>query len=110
MKQNSMVELIGCHICCPFYTKSTWVLDKYWYKNQFDRFHKIIEDDFITRNKWIRMNCTLSEYHLNWNGGVVRDEPNEEVINEYAKYNNIDSTVAKQYFNKYCASCPKPKK
>lgn len=101
---------VGCHIACPYYTKSTWVLDKYWYPTMRARWEDILRDDFISNRKWIIMNCTLEEY-LNqaWNGGVFREEPTDEVIKEYAEYNNIDETVAKQYFNKYCANGCKSK-
>ena len=96
---------VGCHVACPYYTKSTWVLDKYWYPNMRARWEAILKDDFLQNKKWIVMNCTLEEY-LNqaWNGGVFRDEPTEEVVKEYAEYNGIDVNVARQYFNKYCAN------
>lgn len=94
----------GCHIACPYYSKSTWVLDKYWYPSMRARWEEILKDDFINNKKWIVMNCTLEEY-LNqaWNGGVFRVDPTLEVVEEFAKYNGIDPTVARQYFNKYCA-------
>lgn len=96
---------VGCAIACPYYAKSTWVLDKYWYPTMRKRWEKILEDDFISNNKWIVMNCTLKEYiNQAWNGGVFRAEPTQEVIDEYAKYNNIDSKIAEKYFNKYCSN------
>lgn len=99
---------VGCHICCPFYTKSTWILDKYWYKNQYDRFHKIIDKDFVEGEKWTRMNCTKEEYHMNWNGGLVREVPTEEVIREFQEYKGFESyNLAKQYFEKKCCNCGK---
>ena len=99
---------VGCHIVCPFYTKSTWVLDKYWYKKQYDRFHNYIEKDFKNGEKWCRLNCTLSEYHLNWNGGQVRTAATDEVVNEFMKYKGFDNIeLAKQYFEKKCDCCGK---
>lgn len=99
---------VGCHCCCPYTSKSTWVLDKYWYKNQFDRFHKILDNDFIQAEKWTRMNCTKEEYHLNWNGGIVRKEPTEEVIKEFQDFKGFTSyELAKQYFEKTCKFCGK---
>ena len=99
---------VGCHISCPYYTKSTWVLDKYWYPTMRARWEDILRDDFIKNKKWIVMNCTLEEY-LNqaWNGGTFRAEPTKEVIEEFARYNGLDvgdTKVAEQYFNKYCAN------
>lgn len=93
----------GCNIACPFYTKSTWILDKYWYPQAYERWRNILKEDFITNKKWIIMNCTIDEYLTQaWNGGTFRDEPTKEVIEEYAKYSNLDKRVAAQYFNKYC--------
>lgn len=95
----------GCHIACPYYTKSTWILDKYWYPSMRERWEKILKDDFVSNNKWLIMNCTLNEYvNQAWNGGVFREEPTEDVIKEYALYNNIDTNIAQQYFNKYCCN------
>ena len=51
------------------------------------------------------MNCTLKEYHLQaWNGGVFRTEPTDEVIEEYAIYNDLDIDIARKYFNRYCSN------
>ena len=97
---------VGCSISCPFYTKYTWGLDKYWYRKMYDRWRNILRDDFIKQKKWIIMNCTLDEYITQaWNGGVFRDEPTQEVIDEFCKYNNLTKSVALQYFNKSCDNC-----
>lgn len=53
------------------------------------------------------MNCTLKEYHSNWNGGIVRDEPTEEVITEFAEQQHLDIEIAKKYFSKKCMCCDK---
>lgn len=99
---------VGCHIACPYYTKSTWILDKYWYPKMYDRFHKMLHDDFVQNEKWCRLNCTESEYHLNWNGGLVRKEPTPDVIYEFMKYKDLENKdVATQYFNKTCRHCGK---
>lgn len=102
---------VGCNIACPFYAKSTWILDKYWYPKQYDRWRNILKEDFINNQKWIIMNCTLKEYLTQaWSGGVFRDEPTQEVINEFCEYTGISPDVADQYFNKYCDSCEKKKR
>ena len=94
---------VGCAVSCPYYTKSTWILDKYWYPTMRNRWENILREDFISNSKWLVMNCTVDEYiNQAWNGGVFRDEPTKEVIEEYAKYSNLDKKVAAQYFNKYC--------
>ena len=96
---------VGCNIACPYYTKSTWVLDKYWYPNMRARWEEILKDDFIKNKKWMVMNCTIEEYvNIAWNGGVFREEPIDEVIKEFAQYNDLDENIAKQYFNKYCSN------
>ena len=99
---------VGCAIACPYYVKSIWVLDKYWYPTMRKRWEEILKEDFIKNKKWIIMNCTLEEYiNQAWNGGVFREEPTEEVIKEFAKYNGLNTKnikVAAQYFNKYCAN------
>ena len=99
---------LGCAIACPYYAKSTWVLDKYWYPTMRERWIEILKDDFIKNKKWIVMNCTLEEYlNVAWNGGAYREEPTKEVIEEFTRYNGLDETdtkVAEQYFNKYCAN------
>lgn len=99
---------VGCNVACPYYTKSTWILDKYWYPKYYDRWHKIIEKDFIDNEKWTRMNCTLAEYHMNYNGGVLREQPTDEVIKEFQQHKNIDDTnIVEKYFNKKCENCGK---
>ena len=52
------------------------------------------------------MNCTVKEYHLCWNGGLLRPEPTEEVIQEIAEYKGITYEIAAKYFNQEC-SCGK---
>jgi len=99
---------VGCAIACPYYTKSTWVLDKHWYPTQFKRFHNILDEDFTKGEKWCRLNCTRKEYHINWNGGLVRKEPTEEVVEEFCKYKGFDNIkLAEQYFSKNCMCCSK---
>ena len=39
--------------------------------------------------------------------GVFRAEPTHEVIEEFAKYNNLDVNVAASYFNRTCCECNK---
>jgi 3'-phosphoadenosine 5'-phosphosulfate sulfotransferase (PAPS reductase)/FAD synthetase len=95
----------GCHIACPYYTRATWALDKYWYPKAYERWRNILKQDFVDNKKWIVMNCTIDEYLMSaWNGGTYRDEPTEAVIEEFAEYNNLKHGIAEKYFNKYCAN------
>lgn len=99
---------VGCHCACPYYAKSTWILDKYWYSKAYKRWRDILKEDFISNQKWLIMNCTIEEYLTQaWNGGVFRSEPTQEVIDEFVKYTGIDKQIALQYFNKKCCECNK---
>lgn len=107
LKYKKGYSRVGCAIACPYYIKSTWILDKYWYPLQYKRWHDILEEDFIKGFKWTRMNCTLKEYHLNWPGGLIRKEPTEEVIQEFAEAKRLTKNVASKYFNNTCKTCSK---
>lgn len=100
---------VGCAIACPYYSKSIWVLDKYFYRKGFDRWRDILKEYFIKHKKWLIMNCTLKEYlEVAWNGGSYRSEPTEEVIREFMEYEGLeDYELAKRYFNKSCCECGK---
>ena len=96
---------VGCAIACPNYSKSTWVLDKYWYPKMYERWQSILKEDFLKNNKWLIMNCTVKEYlQQAWNGGVFRTEPTEEVIQEYSIHNNLDFKTGRQYFSRVCSN------
>ena len=99
----------GCAIACPYTTKYTWALDKYWYPKMRNRWETILREDFTQDMRWAKLNCTIDEYVLNgWNGGLYRPEPTEEVINEFMEYKGItDRNIALQYFNKACCECGK---
>lgn len=104
-------DRVGCGIACPNYTKTTWILDKYWYPKMYERWRNILKEDFIKNNKWIIMNCTIDEYCQGaWCGGVYRTEPTQEVIQEYSQHSDIDTMVAEKYFNRYCINNCKNKR
>jgi len=98
---------VGCAVACPYYTKSTWVLDRYWYPVQYKRWHDILDKDFVKNNKDITLNCTQSEYHTCWNGGIYRNSPTEDVIEQFSNRNGLDINVAAKYFNHTCKCCNK---
>lgn len=100
---------VGCGISCPYATKYTWVLDKYWYPLARERFEKILQEQFIKDNSWTKLNCTLAEYIQDgWSGTLYRPEPTEEVISEFMEHKGIsDRNIALQYFNKTCCECGK---
>lgn len=100
---------VGCGISCPYATKYTWVLDKYWYPEMRARWEQIEQEIFLHNQGWVQMNCTLEEYIKDgWNGTLYRSEPTEAVISEFMEYKGItDRNVALQYFNKTCCKCGK---
>ena len=100
---------VGCGISCPYATKYTWVLDKYWYPEMRARWEQIEQKVFLHNQGWVQMNCTLEEYIKDgWNGTLYRPEPTEAVISEFMTYKGItDRNVALQYFNKTCCECGK---
>lgn len=96
---------VGCGIACPYYTKYTWILDKYWYPYLYDRWRDILRNDFVSNNKWLIMNCTIKEYVTQaWTGGIFRTDPTDEVIQEYVEHSGLDIETAKKYFNRYCSN------
>lgn len=97
----------GCAIACPFATKSTWILDKYWYSKMYERWHDILEHNFINMCLWTRLNCTLKQYHMTWNSGICNKELTNDVINEFAEYMGLDVNIAEKYFNHTCEECGK---
>jgi 3'-phosphoadenosine 5'-phosphosulfate sulfotransferase (PAPS reductase)/FAD synthetase len=109
-KYKKGYDRVGCGIVCPNYTKSTWVLDQYWYPKLYERWQSRLEQDFKSNFKWIIMNCTLKEYlQVAWNGGTYRKEPTQEVIQEFAKFKGITYEVAEKYFQRTCSNYCKNK-
>ncbi|MEY8352479.1 phosphoadenosine phosphosulfate reductase family protein [Lachnospiraceae bacterium 54-53] len=108
-KYKKGYQRCGCHIACPYYSKSTWVLDDYWYPKMRKRWLDILEKDFIENAKWPIMNCTSEEYkQVAWNGGMYRDAPTEKVIDEMQKHMGIsDKVIVEKYFNNCCSGCGK---
>lgn len=105
LKYKKGYDRVGCGIVCPNYTKSTWVIDKYWYPKLYERWQGKLEQDFKANFKWIIMNCTLKEYVQEaWNGGTFRKEPIPEVIQEFADYKGITYDVAEKYFLRTCSN------
>lgn len=96
---------VGCNIACPYYTKTTWSLDEYWYKKGYDRWHNILQYDLIEHKKWAVLNCTTREYHFKWSGGVLRNEPTDEVLEDFQKGTHLSLGLIKNYFNHTCKNC-----
>lgn len=73
----------------------------------YERWQDILKKDFTDNTKWTRLNCTAKEYHTCWNGGLLRPEPTQEVIQELADHKGIEFNVAEKYFNHTCKVCDK---
>ena len=95
---------VGCIVACPNRTNYENLLDQYFFPKQYNRWKKILTKDFYDQYKGTKLNCTLQEY-INgaWKGGVVREVPTREVIQEFAEYQGLDYEIAKKYFNKICS-------
>lgn len=98
-------ERVGCAVACPYQKLRTQVIDEYFYPKLFYRWHKILEEDFISHKKWSCLNCTLEEYHWCWSDSLLRTEPTPEVIQEMIQYTGLDFDVVSKYFNKTCCEC-----
>lgn len=100
---------VGCAMACPYSTKYTWMLDKYWYPVMRMRWENTLRKSFIKNQWWSGKNCTIDEFVKEaWNGASYRPEPTEEVIKEFMEYKGLtDRNVALQYFNKTCCECGK---
>ena len=101
---------VGCAIACPYYTKSVWTFDEYYYPEMRKRWLDILRTYFINNKKWAALNCTIEEFlQKGWNGyGIYRDEPTEEVIDEMQQYTGItDKETVMKYFNNTCNKCGK---
>lgn len=97
----------GCTNCC-FRSDYELLLNKVFLRSYYDRWQNILTNDFIVNKKQPTLNCTLKEYQEGaWKAGVVRDEPTNDIINEFAGMQNLDIEIAKKYFNKTCMCCNK---
>lgn len=95
-------DRVGCAIACPYQKLRNWVIDEFYYPNLYYRWHKIIEEDFLSHKRWSCLNCTLEEYHTCWNDSLLRSEPTEEVIQEMMQYTKLPRDTVIKYFNKTC--------
>lgn len=98
----------GC-VICPYRSNFEEQLTKHFFPSQLNRFQEIQKEYFLSRERWIGLNCTLDEF-LNkgaWKGGLYRQNPVSEVIKEFAEYKNLDESIAEKYFEKRCAECDK---
>lgn len=98
---------VGC-TNCPYRTGYELELNAKFLPTYDKRWKEIIGDTFIKNGIAVNLNCTLEEF-LNgaWRGDIVREQPTQEVIDEFAKYKGIDIELAKRYFRKNKCDCGK---
>jgi phosphoadenosine phosphosulfate reductase len=94
---------VGCIVACPFRTDYENIIDREFLSGYHKRWQEILRQDFLDNQKWPVLNCTLDEY-LNgaWKAGMVREEPTDEVVKEFADHKGIEVDVARRYFNQQC--------
>jgi len=98
---------VGC-VCCSYRSQYELLLNKRFLPFYHDRWQNTLERDFLEFKKAPSLNCTLAEYLDGaWVGGMVRDEPTEEVLEEFSKNSNLDREISDRYFNKFCNECGK---
>lgn len=98
---------VGC-TNCPFRSDYELKLNEHFLPTYDKHWKRLLKDIFIKDGQAVSRNCTLEEYLGGaWKAGVVREEPTDEVIEEFAKYKGIDIEQAKKYFTSNKCSCGK---
>lgn len=102
-----MYQRVGC-TNCPYRSDYEIKANKYFLPTYYEKWQRILEEVFVRDGLAINMNCTLQEYLDGaWKAGLVREEPTQEVIEDFAKHKGIDLEQAKKYFKKNRCSCGK---
>lgn len=98
---------VGC-TNCPYRSDYELKLNKHFLSSYDTRWKNIIKDIFIKDGLSININCTLQEFLDGaWRSGMVRDNPTNEVIQDFANLKGISFDEAKKYFKTNRCSCGK---
>lgn len=99
---------VGC-TNCPFRTNYELELNGHFLTTYSDRWNKLIGYIFDRDGLALNINCTKEEFLKGgWKGGLFRENPTNEVIQEFADNKNISIDKAKKYFkNNKCTCCGK---
>lgn len=99
---------VGC-TNCPFRTNHELELNKYFLPTYSNKWDKLIGDIFERDGLAINLNCTKEEFLKGgWKGGLFRELPTREVIQEFADSKNIEYIKAEKYFkSNKCNVCGK---
>lgn len=97
---------VGC-TNCPYRSDYELELNKHFLPVYYQQWQKLLEYVFKEGGFSINLNCTLQEFLGGWwRNGVKRDEPTEEVIEEFCKFKNISREEAMKYFSvNRCTKC-----
>lgn len=98
---------VGC-TNCPYRTPYELSLNKEFLPKYWKRWQAILKEHFIDNGIAVNINCTLQEYLDGaWRRGVVREEPTDEVIEEFAEHRGIGNKIARSFFKSSRCSCGK---
>ena len=98
---------VGCN-ACPYRSDYELELSKHFLPTYDKNWKELIGEIFVSEGFAVNMNCTKEEFVDGaWKSGIVRTEPTQEVIEDFAKYKGIDLEQAKKYFKKNRCSCGK---
>jgi 3'-phosphoadenosine 5'-phosphosulfate sulfotransferase (PAPS reductase)/FAD synthetase len=98
---------VGC-THCAFRSDYELTLTDKFLPTYSSNWKELIGKTFVSEGYAINMNCTLQEFIDGaWKAGLVREEPTEEVIEDFAKHKEIDVEQARKYFKKNRCSCGK---
>lgn len=98
---------VGC-TNCPYRTDYELELNKHFLPYYDNYWKKILSTIFTRDGLAINMNCTVKEFTDGaWKAGIVRDEPTDEVIQEFADFKDLTFDEAKKYFKSNRCSCGK---
>ena len=98
---------VGC-TNCPYRSEYETELNKHFLTYYDEYWKSILSTIFMRDGLAINMNCTLQEFLDGaWKAGIVREEPTDEVIQEFADFKDISFEQAKKYFKANRCSCGK---
>jgi phosphoadenosine phosphosulfate reductase len=98
---------VGC-TNCPYRSDYELKLNEYFLPTYDKRWKGLLKKIFIENKITININCTIEEF-INgaWKSGIVRENPTDEIIEEFANYTNIDKEKARKYFKQNRCDCGK---
>ncbi len=100
---------VGC-ANCPFRSSYELELNRHFLPTYNKHWEAVLEYVFKKRKLWTRLYCTVGEFKLNFGGGRApdRDDPPEEVINEFMSYMKFTREDSMKYFDNSKCDCGKP--